>query len=167
MPNLVRMIRFSVSLGEMHETYKLLQSMKNSTDERITHFVENMRIRLRKKLMEEEEGLLGTAFTVLAEKKPLKYSMDALGLNGSNNTNDNSKPELGIDISDVPDIGQKELNAIDLNSPTVGDDINAMFLKLSEVGDPPIIAEIPNTAPKVERTWRDALEEYKKKEGKA
>lgn len=78
MTNMVRKVRFSVGIGEMHSTYSLLESIK--LDQGLHDpFLESMRILLKRKIMEEEEGLLSVAFTVRDAPRVRKYSNEGLG----------------------------------------------------------------------------------------
>jgi len=83
MANMIRKIRFSVGLGEMHSTYQLLDAMKRNGELSNDPYLEGMRITLKRKLMEEEEGLLTVAYEVREFPKAKKNSMEGLGFNGS------------------------------------------------------------------------------------
>lgn len=123
MTNMVRKCRFSIGIGEMHSTYRLLESIKGS-DGLSDPFLESMRISLKRKLMEEEEGLLTIAYEVRATPKPRKYGMEGLGFATQAN---NSERALDPTASNFDEVFLNQLNE-----------------RLAS-DDPPIIAEIPNT----------------------
>lgn len=129
---MVRKCRFSIGIGEMHSTYRLLESIKGS-DGLSDPFLESMRISLKRKLMEEEEGLLTIAYEVRATPKPRKYGMEGLGFTAQGNNSDNTSNAESSIILDptAPNFDEVFLNQL---SERLASD------------DPPIIAEIPNVS---------------------